>query len=392
MENHPFSLADEQIKFIRSEVSKCNITLPNLEEELIDHICCMVEEKLAEGYSFDEAYRKVKLNVGIDSLKDIEIRTIILIDKKIQAMKTTLKITGISGLITLIIGSTFKIMHWPGGGMLIFIGFLVFALGYVPFLILTIKRENILKNKQYLAYTGIIAAFTVLVTILFTIMHWPLQQYLVYISWIAILLFLILLFNHSKRSDENQVLSLSVVLFLTILFVANMALYWVNLRNPKMSHYTLERNIMESAAIFNQKSVLYYHLLDTITSSENHNRINTLKISTDNIIDQIEHLKSRLFLSEEEKDTYLMHFIRKETANGVEEEAWKLGGAIKDYQEFVIKEFADVPGWVKYIESAIQFDKNDFNNPSPVVYNNLNRLIRDIKFIESELLARKIVK
>ncbi len=83
MEYPCYDLSDEEIEFIRKDVKKCEISFSHLEEELIDHLCCMVEYLLTEGFTFNETYKKVRKNVAFDSLKDIEIQTLLLINKKL---------------------------------------------------------------------------------------------------------------------------------------------------------------------------------------------------------------------------------------------------------------------------------------------------------------------
>lgn len=75
-----YKLSKNEIDFIKDDVKKSEITFSHLEEELIDHLCCMVEELVNDGCTFEVAVEAMRKDVGMDSLKSIEIETIILIN------------------------------------------------------------------------------------------------------------------------------------------------------------------------------------------------------------------------------------------------------------------------------------------------------------------------
>ena len=203
-------LPDEYVQYIRDEVSKSGISFSHLAEELIDHLCCVVEEQMGKGYTFGEAYELVKKNIELEMLKDVEIQTLILINKKFQSMKTTLKITGITGFILILIASVFKLNHWPGANIILSLSFLTFIFAYLPVLTFALRKEVPAKPKQKLILTGIFAAFFILISVLFTYMHWPYREYLIYIAWLFFAIFLVMLFGETLKSTENKVLNLSI--------------------------------------------------------------------------------------------------------------------------------------------------------------------------------------
>lgn len=55
-------LSLQNIDQISNDVRKQEITFSHLLEELIDHICCDVENEMQNGFSFSEAYRRVRKN------------------------------------------------------------------------------------------------------------------------------------------------------------------------------------------------------------------------------------------------------------------------------------------------------------------------------------------
>jgi|WetSurMetagenome_2_1015567.scaffolds.fasta_scaffold67218_2 hypothetical protein len=387
MGNPYYKLSSDEISFISDEVKKSGISFSHLEEELIDHICCMVEELVNDGYTFESALKSVKKNIGIDSLKEIEIQTLILINKKFNAMKKTLKISGIVGLSAIVISSILKMMHWPGAGPLLTLGFLTLLLAYLPALLLTLKKEKILKRNMNLAYFGMAAAFVLLVSLLFSLMQWPYREYPIVLSWIFTLIFLIMLFSNIMKSEENRVLNLSLLLFFSVLFILDVTLSLISLGNPRLSKLTLENNIDQGINLYKQKTLHIYELLGTIKDNTKANEIVEIRTKTDEIISKIEETRNSLFPNKSEQENFSKHLFKNYViTNAIEHNAMSLSKDITEYREFMIGKVVSQPDLKIFIESSLIFGQAEFNNDPPIIYNNLQKLIRDIKISESEIL------
>ena len=127
------SLNENQIKLIEADVETARITLVNLSDELVDHICCEVERLMEmKGKSFDEAYKEIKKQTGTHVLQKIQQNTLYLIDKNYKLMKNTMKITGNVSLSLIAFGTIFKIMYWPGATMLLVVGFVLLCFLFFP--------------------------------------------------------------------------------------------------------------------------------------------------------------------------------------------------------------------------------------------------------------------
>lgn len=387
MEGPLCSLSDKETAFIRQEVKKCGISFSHLEDEFIDHLCCLTEEYLNEGCSFEEAFKRVRKDIAFDSLKDIEIQTLLFINNKLKAMKTTLKISGIAGLATIIIASILKVLHLPGAGPLLTLGFLILAFAYLPVLAFALKKEKLLKRNRYLAFTGMVAAFLFLISILFMIMHWPIREYVIFLSWIIIFVFLIMLFVNIMKLEENRVLHLSLVLFFTVFFVLDISIYLLNLNNPKVSRYTLESNLQESILLFGQGLDEKYMLPDSMAKPGQKVALGEMKANTDSIINEIENIRDQLFRSKEEQEKYSRKFFKNQRmAYDLESDVMQLEKNLKHYKAFLLEKASASPLLQAFVEQSIQFGAYDYNNAPPILYNNLEKLIRDIRIIENEFL------
>ena len=83
-------LNSKHIRLIEADVENARITINNLSQELVDHICCEVESLMSSGKSFEEAYTIIKEQAGIKVLQQIQENTLYLIDKKYKTMKSTI--------------------------------------------------------------------------------------------------------------------------------------------------------------------------------------------------------------------------------------------------------------------------------------------------------------
>jgi hypothetical protein len=73
-------LSLQNIDRIARDLSREDITVSNLLNELIDHVCCDVENEMRHGLSFSEAYSRVRIRIGTGRIREIQEETLYLID------------------------------------------------------------------------------------------------------------------------------------------------------------------------------------------------------------------------------------------------------------------------------------------------------------------------
>jgi len=389
MKSPYYKLSRNEIEYIKKDVEKSELSVTHLEEELIDHLCCVVEEYISEGYTFEKALARVRNEVGIETLKEIEIQTVLSINKKLYAMKNTIKISGIIGLTAIVISSLFKVMHWPGAAILLTFGFVTFMLAYLPALALTLKKEKILKSKMQLSYVGIATAFILLLSLLFSIMQWPYNDYLRIFSWAMILIFLFMLFRNIMKTEENRILNFSILLLLALLFVINITFRLLEINNPRLKEVILENNFKQSIDLFDHKTALLYQQLDTMEDNTIASEIAELKTYTEQVIAKVEEIRDGVFSSQSEQENFNKKIIKDNSiTNELEYKVYDLSYKIlPTYRSFILEKSNAQTQLSSFIECSIQFGNFEFNNNPQVIYNNLQKLIRDIKIVESELLS-----
>jgi hypothetical protein len=142
-------------------------------DDVLDHVCCLVEEYMDQGSDFNDSYDRVLDSIGDKRLHEIQHQTILNLDKKFQRMKNFTYVFGLSSATLSIVGSFFKSMHWPGAGILLTVGIVMIAFVFLPLYFITSYREQPdMKNPVY-AIVGYITLAMLLLGSLFKIMHWP---------------------------------------------------------------------------------------------------------------------------------------------------------------------------------------------------------------------------
>jgi hypothetical protein len=146
-------LSFRDIDQISNDIRKQEITFSHLADELIDHLCCDVEYQMKNGMSFPEAYRFVKEKMGSRRLKEIQEETLYVVDTKYRQMKNTMKISAIAGTIMLGFAALFKVMHWPGAGILLTLGAFTLAFVFMPSALTVLWKESH-SSKRLFLYHG----------------------------------------------------------------------------------------------------------------------------------------------------------------------------------------------------------------------------------------------
>lgn len=144
-------------------------------------------------------------------------------------MKKLIYISGLISAIVLTTGTSFKIEHWPGAGILLTVAICFFILFFVPAaLINNYKQEN--KN-AYLYISIFISLLISFSAALFKIMHWPGAGIFITIALVApFAIFLpayIVYFNKSPNKDITKFIA---VMFLLVFVGVMDALLSVALR------------------------------------------------------------------------------------------------------------------------------------------------------------------
>ena len=200
------AVIDDNYERIKSDLARLGLTYDRLIDDMLDHVCCMVEENMEEGSDFESSYSQVLDTIGEKSLPEIQHQTLLNLDKKFQRMKNFTYIFGLSSAVLTILGSFFKRMHWPGAGIMITVGLVLIVLVFLPLYFISNHREQVEKKNPVYAIVGYLTIALLLAAATFKIQHWPGAGWLIYSSIGFILIGFIPLYvvNVFQRSGKEK--------------------------------------------------------------------------------------------------------------------------------------------------------------------------------------------
>lgn len=285
-----YVLKDEHISFILEDIRRNGIESEELQLDLLDHICCVIETEMLPNSNFEEFYLSIIHRFYKHELREIQEETQLLLTfKNYYAMKKVMIISGAFSAFTFTIGSLFKIMHWPGAALLLQAGIVFFCFLFLPILsILKVKEQKQRKDKLLIGIATIFGIVICLAT-LFKVMHWPFANIL-WTSSLGILFFLFLpifFFGGIRNPETKTNTIISSILILTaggLLFI---------LTNLRASHVTEE-------AVFNSDDQLlasYAYLSEQKSSDSLSENQQLLTKKADALCLKIENLKVGLIKS-----------------------------------------------------------------------------------------------
>src|ERR1043165_9729713 len=90
-----YRITDEQIEFILNDIRRNGVETESLQLNILDHICCIIEQNLKESDGFEDFYHKTIRQFYKQNLREIEEETIKLLTfKNYYAMKKVMIASG----------------------------------------------------------------------------------------------------------------------------------------------------------------------------------------------------------------------------------------------------------------------------------------------------------
>lgn len=167
-------LSARQIAEIRAQIDQSEIQIQTLKDDLLDHLCCVVEVKIERGEEFDVALNEALMALAPDGLDALQDETFYLINAtKMRSIKKLMFFIGLTTSISMSVGWTFTILHWPGGGTLLTYGFLGFVLLFVPMVVINHFKTNLQGSKleKFKIVLGLASGMVIASAVLFKLFH-----------------------------------------------------------------------------------------------------------------------------------------------------------------------------------------------------------------------------
>ena len=134
-------------------------------------------------------------------------------------MTTTTKIFALVSSVLILIGTLFKISHWPGANVIMSIGL---AMSMLLFLLLvTVFFKKLVTG--FGQFNGIFSSIVIIIALLafiFKLLHWPGAEKLVWIADIGILLASVSFLIDGLRDEDKYTSALKIIAGFFILILA----------------------------------------------------------------------------------------------------------------------------------------------------------------------------
>ncbi len=169
-------LSPDEIAIVQKRVDESSINIESLRDDVLDHLCCVIEIKMERGEIFDNALREALHELAPEGLDEIQRETIFLLNStKIILMKKVMYIVGLLSTMTFLTGWFFGIMALPGARDLSIYGFAVFAFIYVPMMAIDHFKTNIriALSEKLKMISGFASALLIGVSGIFKSLHLP---------------------------------------------------------------------------------------------------------------------------------------------------------------------------------------------------------------------------
>ena len=210
-------LTDEQVEYVLNEIKARGVTIEDLQYNLLDHMCCIIENEMRDEDDFYQFVNAVFPRFFNENLVEIEKETILLVTfKNYYAMKKTMYFTSVLVTAFMILFSLFKIFHLPGAGALFVITVVLFSSLFLPLVILIKLKDESKKTEKMVYSFGFLLGISTSIGVLFKLMHWPYAGILM-LSGVSIFTFIYVPLYYITQSrttkDKYQTILLSILMF-----------------------------------------------------------------------------------------------------------------------------------------------------------------------------------
>ena len=169
-----YNISDEQIDYILNDISARGVKLEDLQQNILDHVCCIIEQNLEVTGDFKSFYLRTIETFYEKELSEIEDETNLLLTfKNYYKMKKAMIISGSISAIFLLIGCFLKLMHLPGAAVMLFLGVLILSFLFLPLLFILKMREATATRDKVILTMGVVIGILYFIGPLFKVQHWP---------------------------------------------------------------------------------------------------------------------------------------------------------------------------------------------------------------------------
>lgn len=301
-------LNEQQIDLISAYIRQHGVAQDELHDDILDHVCTSIEHLMDQGDSFEKAFEKTIKLFGPGGLKQVQQQTFELLTEMNETMKKVAFAFGLTSAILLLAGTSFKLMHWPGAGVMVVIGSALLVLAYLPMLLWHKLKESP-RNEALMHVSGFLGLTSTAIGVLFKIMHWP-GASVTLITGMAFLgfVYMPIYFFKKYKASSNKPVTLSTSLVAGTCLILVVAL--INVKSSSDMNRGLSLisdQLAETNKGFEDLDQLY------IKAGQNQ-RANEIRMKADELVNTVESLKTHLIaqsegISEDQASAIEMRFV-----------------------------------------------------------------------------------
>jgi len=159
-------------------------------------------------------------------------------------MKQKIYILGLATAMIIVLGTMFKVNHWPGAGILLIGGISVLVIVFLPVALVNSFKDEDNKSRRLLYIITWLTSFVLFTGMLFKIQHWPGAGYLMLISIpFPFLVFLPVFLVVTSKNKEHSIFNTVYMLFLLMILSCFTALLALNVSKEKLGEsFSIVRN------------------------------------------------------------------------------------------------------------------------------------------------------
>ncbi|MDR2927473.1 MAG: hypothetical protein LBV41_04640 [Cytophagaceae bacterium] len=165
-------LSELQIERITNTVNRSSIKSADLKEDLIDHLCCIVEDEMQKGTDFEIALQGALQRMCPDGLNPIQNETLFLLTSKSRKrIDNIVRVSGLIAITGVLATVIMKALHLPFAQLALLITVAVALLLFLPAII--VRTLKLVSGKKVFHLFGIAGVALLAAAALFALCHFP---------------------------------------------------------------------------------------------------------------------------------------------------------------------------------------------------------------------------
>ncbi|MCB8994805.1 MAG: hypothetical protein H6538_04275 [Bacteroidales bacterium] len=167
------ALSNSQIDTVIQWVRSQRLSIKELENEFVDHICCDLEALMEEGESFTAAFTSLTEELGDTSLPELEKQTILLLTYNQRLMRKLTRFSGIFALSLFFLAVVLRLITSGIWESVMASGMVVLGLFFVPLYFMEHYSHQEVKSQKVLHLLGFLAAFLIPLSAIMVLINSP---------------------------------------------------------------------------------------------------------------------------------------------------------------------------------------------------------------------------